>query len=103
MDLASAAAIVKSANSVSSKGKECVKVVVRCRPMSKKESAENRKTIVSMSLDTAVISLQNPAKEHGDKTFTFDSVYDESTEQVKILYQQQLFFVTKYSILFLKL
>ncbi|OQS01522.1 kinesin-like protein [Achlya hypogyna] len=77
MDLASATAIV---NSVNAKGRETVKVVVRCRPLFGKEITEGRQSIVTMDLAAAVVSIRCP--ETGQlKSFTFDSVYDEHTVQ----------------------
>lgn len=80
MDIEAAAAIVKMAASSAVKGKECVKVVVRCRPLFGKEVAENRQPIVEMDLKAAVASLANPANGQL-KSYTFDSVYDEHTQQ----------------------
>jgi len=81
MDIASAAAIVNSVNSIASKGKETVKVVVRCRPLFGKEIVEGRSSIVTMDLDAAVVSIKCPENDQV-KSFTFDSVYDENTIQV---------------------
>ncbi|KDO17832.1 hypothetical protein SPRG_16527, partial [Saprolegnia parasitica CBS 223.65] len=77
MDLASAAAIVNSANA---KGRETVKVVVRCRPLFGKEITEGRQSIVTMDVAAAVVSIKCPDSD-ALKSFTFDSVYDEHTVQ----------------------
>ncbi|KAG7377311.1 hypothetical protein PHYPSEUDO_011868 [Phytophthora pseudosyringae] len=62
------------------KDKETVKVVVRCRPLFGKELVEGRKSIVTLDQAAALISLKCP--DNGQvKSFTFDSVYDESTSQ----------------------
>ncbi|OQS05106.1 kinesin [Thraustotheca clavata] len=78
MDLASATAIVNSAST--NKGRETVKVVVRCRPLFGKELTEGRQSIVTMDLEAAVVSIKCPDSNQL-KSFTFDSVYDEHTIQ----------------------
>ncbi|ETW02307.1 hypothetical protein H310_05854 [Aphanomyces invadans] len=80
MDIASAAAIVNSINKLENKGKETVKVVVRCRPLFGKEIVEGRQSIVTMDLAAAVVSIKCPDTDQL-KNFTFDSVYDENTVQ----------------------
>ncbi|CAK4874878.1 unnamed protein product [Aphanomyces euteiches] len=80
MDIASAAAIVNSINKLENKGKETVKVVVRCRPLFGKELVEGRQSIVTMDLEAAVVSIKCPDSDQL-KSFTFDSVYDENTVQ----------------------
>ncbi|ETM42823.1 hypothetical protein L914_11596 [Phytophthora nicotianae] len=63
-----------------SKDKETVKVVVRCRPLFGKELVEGRKSIITLDQAAALISLKCP--DNGQiKSFTFDSVYDENTSQ----------------------
>eukprot|EP00698_Gefionella_okellyi_P002982 TRINITY_DN12815_c0_g1_i1.p1 TRINITY_DN12815_c0_g1~~TRINITY_DN12815_c0_g1_i1.p1 ORF type:complete len:705 (+),score=184.81 TRINITY_DN12815_c0_g1_i1:34-2148(+) len=63
---------------------ECVKVIVRCRPMSEQEETDGRKKIVSMDFALGSVSLK--AKEAGGppKVFTFDSVYDERSRQIDV-------------------
>ncbi|KAF0695866.1 Aste57867_13386 [Aphanomyces stellatus] len=80
MDIASAAAIVNSVTKLENKGKETVKVVVRCRPLFGKELVEGRQSIVTMDLEAAVVSIKCPDNDQL-KSFTFDSVYDENTVQ----------------------
>ena len=56
---------------------ECVKVVVRCRPMGSHETADDREIIVKVDEDTGEIAVRNP-KEHisvQPKKFTFDYVF----------------------------
>ncbi|KAA0165709.1 hypothetical protein FNF27_06629 [Cafeteria roenbergensis] len=61
-------------------GRESVKVVVRCRPLNKKEIAESRKPIVV--IDTAIGSVEiTKAGTDDTKRFTFDSVYDDKSTQ----------------------
>jgi len=55
---------------------ECVKVVVRCRPLSQKEVDEGRQRMVEMDLSAGQISLRNPKAGSGEppKVFSFDLV-----------------------------
>lgn len=58
---------------------ECVQVVVRCRPMSKKESASGEyKQVVEVYPSRGVIEIQNPNEisKENRKMFTYDAVYD---------------------------
>lgn len=92
-----------------SKKEECVRVVVRCRPMSSKERADNRQKVVEMDKTrgqararrwlsrrplrhrpsspsarsaTPQVTLHSPvAGGEPPKNFTFDQVYDENTQQ----------------------
>ncbi|GAA6108738.1 kinesin family member 3Cb isoform X1 [Tachysurus ichikawai] len=61
---------------------ETVKVVVRCRPLNKKEEAMSHKRIVEVDVKLGQVSVWNP-KAAGtlNKTFTFDSVYDMFSKQ----------------------
>ncbi|KAG2517307.1 hypothetical protein JM16_004063 [Phytophthora kernoviae] len=77
---ASEAAVVGSGGGGSGKDKETVKVVVRCRPLFGKELVEGRKSIITLDAAAALISLKCPGNGQ-IKSFTFDSVYDESTSQ----------------------
>ncbi|KAI9363505.1 P-loop containing nucleoside triphosphate hydrolase protein [Zopfochytrium polystomum] len=78
--------------------KETVKVVVRCRPFSDKEKAAGHTNIVSMNKSLATVSISDPRGAAGGggssnvggqaaaaaeppKTFTFDSVFDETSRQ----------------------
>ncbi|KAL0967153.1 hypothetical protein UPYG_G00248490 [Umbra pygmaea] len=73
------------------KGCETVKVVVRCRPLNRKEAgaAGFHGTpgagggIVEMDVRLGQVVLRNPRAPPGEphKTFTFDSVYDASSKQ----------------------
>ncbi|KAI1280416.1 Kinesin-like protein Klp68D [Halotydeus destructor] len=61
---------------------ECVKVVVRCRPMHEKEIAEEHERVVEMFLDRGVIELKCLTKaSEPAKQFTFDAVYDWNSKQ----------------------
>ncbi|XP_010881471.1 kinesin-like protein KIF3C isoform X2 [Esox lucius] len=73
------------------KGCETVKVVVRCRPLNRKEAAAAGVSgtpgggggIVEMDVRLGQVVLRNPRAPPGEprKTFTFDSVYDASSKQ----------------------
>lgn len=67
------------------KTSECVRVVVRCRPLFGKEIGEDRKKILFMDPKNAVATLQKPGGEMKDaKDFTYDAVYDGESTQLGI-------------------
>ncbi|KAK7907562.1 hypothetical protein WMY93_016174 [Mugilogobius chulae] len=66
------------------KSSECVKVVVRCRPLNRKEDTNGPAGgIVQMDLKLGQVILRNPRAPPSEplKTFTFDAVYDASSKQ----------------------
>ncbi|CAG9858153.1 unnamed protein product [Phyllotreta striolata] len=66
---------------------ESVQVVVRCRPLSKKETEAKCSSVVKMYPSRGVIEVENPrarSENEKNKIFTYDSVYDESTSQQSI-------------------
>mmetsp|Transcript_7002 Transcript_7002/g.13920 ORF Transcript_7002/g.13920 Transcript_7002/m.13920 type:complete len:228 (-) Transcript_7002:1930-2613(-) len=65
------------------KNPECVRVVVRCRPMSRKEVEDGRQRIVDMQCDCGEITVRNPEADPREpsKPFTFDQVYDWNSTQ----------------------
>ncbi|XP_037100261.1 kinesin-like protein KIF3C [Syngnathus acus] len=66
------------------KSSESVKVVVRCRPLNRKEESNGPSGgIVQMDLRLGQVILRNPRASHSEpqKTFTFDAVYDASSKQ----------------------
>uniref|UniRef100_A0A3B5QZS1 Kinesin-like protein n=1 Tax=Xiphophorus maculatus TaxID=8083 RepID=A0A3B5QZS1_XIPMA len=66
------------------KSSESVKVVVRCRPLSRKEESNGPAGgIVQMDLRLGQVILRNPRAPPSEpqKTFTFDAVYDSSSKQ----------------------
>ena len=67
-----------------SKPEECVKVVVRLRPLNKKEKANDRKRIVDVHTSLHQIQLNGP---RGKKSFTFDAVFDADSKQ-KDVYEE---------------
>jgi len=65
---------------------ECVRVVVRCRPLNDKENRDGRTRIVEMEKRQGQITLHNKQADAGSKeppkAFTFDAVFDwESTQR----------------------
>ena len=70
---------------------DCIQVVVRCRPLNKKELEEKRANIVDIDMELRQISIANPSGNKDDnKSFTFDAVYDENTVQ-RIFYEESCF------------
>nr|XP_057912856.1 kinesin-like protein KIF3C [Doryrhamphus excisus] len=66
------------------KSSESVKVVVRCRPLNRKEQSNGPSGgIVQMDLRLGQVILRNPRASHSEpqKTFTFDAVYDANSKQ----------------------
>uniref|UniRef100_A0A3B3ZE69 Kinesin-like protein n=1 Tax=Periophthalmus magnuspinnatus TaxID=409849 RepID=A0A3B3ZE69_9GOBI len=66
------------------KSSECVKVVVRCRPLNRKEESNGPAGgIVQMDLKLGQVILRNPRAPPCEplKTFTFDAVYDANSKQ----------------------
>ncbi|KAF6024009.1 KIF3C [Bugula neritina] len=66
----------------SSKSAECVRVIIRCRPMSEKETNDGHERVVDMDTKRGVVSIRNPKDPSAaPKEFTFDSVYDWNSKQ----------------------
>ena len=61
-------------------GAECVKVVVRLRPLNKTEKANNNVRIVDINTKINQVVLKNP-KGADDKKFTFDMAYNFDSKQ----------------------
>ena len=70
-----------------SKKEETVRVVVRCRPLNSKERGDGREKIVQMDSKRGTVTLQALGSNEPPKTFTFDQVYDDTTDQA-VLYEQ---------------
>lgn len=67
------------------KGGESVRVVVRVRPLSKKEEADGREKIVQMDVQRGVAMLMKPGGADRDvKDFTYDAVFDPRHTQQQI-------------------
>jgi hypothetical protein len=65
---------------------ESVKVVVRCRPLNSKETADGRATIVEMDTHTGQVTLINPKGDAGEapKSFTFDVAMNHQVTQKEV-------------------
>ncbi|CAF1055805.1 unnamed protein product [Brachionus calyciflorus] len=63
---------------------ESVKVVVRCRPMEKKEIAGNYERIVEMDTKRGSITIKKPNAPEENKEFSYDAVYDWNSKQVDL-------------------
>eukprot|EP01083_Nonionella_stella_P288157 980686_1 len=66
--------------------KECVKVVVRVRPLNSKEKERSEKTIVKVSNKAGIpqIAVKRSSKRDEYKTFAFDHVYGADSTQQQI-------------------
>lgn len=62
---------------------ECIRVVIRCRPLSEQEMKDQREVVVQMKHETGEVILMKPGEDI-PKVFTFDSVYDWTSEQETI-------------------
>lgn len=71
---------------------ECVKVVVRCRPLSNKEIQDQRIVTLKINPNRGEIIMINPKQDPGEreKLFTFDKVYDMNSKQ-ETIYQEVAF------------
>ena len=69
--------------------KENIVVVTRCRPINRKEINEKRGQIVKVERQSRQISIKNPENKD-DKSFTFDAVYDDQTQQ-RFFYEESCF------------
>lgn len=59
---------------------ECIRVIIRCRPMSKNEIRDGRECVVHMNADKGEVLVQK-SDDGIPKVFTFDCVYDWNSEQ----------------------
>ena len=69
---------------------ECVKVMVRVRPMNSKEKDRNCKSCVEIDDPTHQITLNKPNEAEAQKTFSFDNVFAPDCAQEKI-YEESAF------------
>eukprot|EP01029_Cantina_marsupialis_P004566 TRINITY_DN1463_c1_g3_i1.p1 TRINITY_DN1463_c1_g3~~TRINITY_DN1463_c1_g3_i1.p1 ORF type:complete len:1366 (+),score=478.60 TRINITY_DN1463_c1_g3_i1:113-4210(+) len=64
---------------------ECVKVVVRLRPMNGKEKARGCTQVVTMKTELSQVHIRNPKNPDCEpKAFTFDAVYDIDSLQKSV-------------------
>ncbi|XP_067121454.1 kinesin-II 95 kDa subunit-like isoform X2 [Centruroides vittatus] len=75
-----------STDMIKSVSSECVKVIVRCRPMSEKEVGEGYDRVVDMHPERGVVEVRNPKHINGEpyKQFTFDAVFDWNAKQTDL-------------------
>lgn len=68
------------------KKNECVRVVVRCRPLNSKEKEDGRVKVVSVDSSRGEISLINLKGDTGEgpKVYTFDSTFEPEVKQEKV-------------------
>jgi len=69
---------------------ECVKVMVRVRPMNSKEKDRNCKSCVDIDNPTHQITLNKPVEAEAQKTFSYDNVFAPDCAQEKI-YEESAF------------
>lgn len=66
----------------SSKPDECVRVMVRIRPMSSREKQDGRQVVATANSDRAEICISHPVGSEPPKSFTFDAAFgSDSTQQ----------------------
>uniref|UniRef100_A0A8B9UHA9 Kinesin-like protein n=1 Tax=Anas zonorhyncha TaxID=75864 RepID=A0A8B9UHA9_9AVES len=63
-----------------------LRVVARCRPLSRREEAAGCERIVELEPGLGRVSIRNPRAAPGEppKTFTFDAVYDAGARQAEL-------------------
>ncbi|CAM9958619.1 unnamed protein product [Heterosigma akashiwo] len=71
---------------MASKNDECVKVVVRIRPLSRKELQDGHKACTEAHMSNGQITVRNPRADEREppKTFTFDAAFSPDATQQKI-------------------
>lgn len=65
------------------RSKDCVKVVIRCRPLTSKEQTSKQEEIVFVQSKNRQIFLKNPKKEKTD-VFTFDYTFGQDCNQQRL-------------------
>jgi len=68
----------------SHKEAECVKVAIRCRPLSSGEMNAGHEVVVKMNVKKAEIFVDKPDSNEPPKQFTFDSCFDWTVSQAEI-------------------
>ena len=63
---------------------ECVKVMVRCRPMNKKETDRGSFSVMKFDEPRKCASITNPKEQGPPRDFTYDAVFKPETAQQKI-------------------
>ena len=63
---------------------ECVKVMVRCRPMNENETSRRCQSIMEFDEKARTASIQDPREEQNNRLFTYDAVFNSETAQQRI-------------------
>lgn len=63
---------------------ESIKVIVRVRPLNGSEKQRGCKSIVAIDEDNHQINLTKPAEADNIKSFAYDAVFPESSEQAQV-------------------
>ncbi|EDQ91186.1 uncharacterized protein MONBRDRAFT_23354 [Monosiga brevicollis MX1] len=63
---------------------EAVQVIVRCRPLNKREKALECGTVVETFTDVGQVQLHKPGSDDPPKKFTFDGAYDQNSNSQMI-------------------
>ena len=68
---------------------DCVRVVVRCRPLNEKEKGQGFKSIAKIDEVRGQVQVVNPNAPRGEppKTFTFDTVFAPGSKQTDVYNQ----------------
>ena len=66
---------------------EAVKVVVRCRPMSKTELGRGCFSIINVNEEVGSVSIAQPSNAEDTKSFTFDASFGQDSQQ-KPVYEE---------------
>ncbi|OQV16533.1 Kinesin-like protein KIF3B [Hypsibius exemplaris] len=64
--------------------RECVKVIVRCRPLSDKETAAGYTPVVEVDRRSRKVTLQSEKEQTGEKEYIFDAVHGKDSTQEEI-------------------
>lgn len=64
--------------------KECVTVVVRCRPFSDKERDSGHENVVFTDKEAGTISVKDEDGASKQRSFTFDAVFDGESKQMQV-------------------
>ena len=59
---------------------ECIKVMIRVRPLNKKENERGNKSIVNVSENKNEITLTSPESKDILKTFSYDAIFTENDQ-----------------------
>lgn len=60
---------------------ECIKVMVRARPMNSREIKLGGQSVINVYPDRKEVQITNPDETDNKKTFTYDASFDENVEQ----------------------